>query len=148
MNGNAAGSYVLVTTQQPGYLHCSVSGRNSAAAVRGYLAEIHAACVARNCSAVLIEENLSGPSLDIGAIFGIASAGSAATAPAIRAIAYVDTNPEHSPAKMKFAETVAMTRGINIRMFASIAAAQLWLRNYVAGYPGEVDAAPPQQEES
>ena len=120
--------YALNFIEQPGYLHFKVSGSNSLATVRGYLADIHATCRQRRCSSILIEENLSGPSLAIGEIFQIASAGSEATAPVVHAIAYVDTNPEHAFLDMQFAETVALTRGINIRVFESVVAAEAWLR--------------------
>jgi hypothetical protein len=142
-------SYALTTIEKPGYLHFRVTGRNSVAAVRGYLGDIHAACAQRGCGAVLIEENLGGPSLDIGAIFGIASAGSAATAPVMRMIAYVDVNPDHDASKMRFAETVAVTRGINIRMFATVETAERWLRDCLAGEaPHGRRSAPPRQEDS
>ena len=121
-------SYTLNIIEQPGYLHFQVSGTNSLATVRGYLEEIHAACVTRRCPAILIEENLSGPGLSIGEVFHVASTGSEATAQVIDTIAYVDTNPEHSFQRMQFAETVAVTRGINIHVFESVAAAEAWLR--------------------
>jgi hypothetical protein len=124
-------SYALTVVEHPGYLHFRVTGSNSLATVRAYLAEIHATCLQRRCSSVLIEENLSGAGLAIGEIFQIASAGSEATAPVIKAIAYVDTNPEHAFVDMRFAETVAVTRGINVRVFESVAAAETWLRQRV-----------------
>jgi hypothetical protein len=125
-------TYSLHIVDQPGYLHFRVSGTNSLATVRGYLGEIHAACVARQCPAILIEENLSGPGLSIGEVFHVASTGGEATAQVIDTIAYVDTNPEHSFQRMQFAETVAVTRGINIRVFESVAAAEAWLRLRIA----------------
>ena len=121
-------SYSLNIIERLGYLHFQVSGTNSLATVRDYLAEILATCVARQCSAILIEENLSGPSLSVGEVFQIASAGSEATVPIINTIAYVDANPEHSHERMQFAETVAVTRGIDIRVFESVATADIWLR--------------------
>ncbi len=113
--------------EEGGYLHFRIRGENSVATVQGYLAKIHATCAQRNCATILIEENLCGPGLPIGDVFRIASVGSAATAPVIQRIAYVDTNPEHPPANMAFAENVAVTRGINIRVFADVAAAAAWL---------------------
>ena len=124
-------SYALNVIEQPGYLHFQVSGNNSLATVRGYLSEIHATCVRRRFSRILIEENLSGAGLAIGEIFQVASAGSEATAPDVDTIAYVDTNPEHDFLDMQFAETVAVTRGINIRVFESVLAAETWLRQRV-----------------
>ena len=124
-------SYTLKTNEHPGYLHFQVTGSNSAASVRGYLGEIYATCMRRGFSSILIEENLSGAGLNIGDIFQIASAGSEATTPVIRVIAYVDVNPEHAFVDMQFAETVAQTRGINIRMFDSLPPAEDWLRQRV-----------------
>lgn len=125
--------YTLTVTQEHGYLHFRVCGVNSVENVRDYLREVYSTCLQRQCSAVLIEENLSGPSLQIAEVFAIASAGSSATAPAVRSIAYVDMNPEHSKSRMQFAENVAVTRGINIRMFSALTAAEEWMRYHVAG---------------
>ena len=62
-------AYTLNIIEQPGYLHFQVSGRNTLATVRGYLAEVHAICARRGSPSVLLEENLSGASLTIGEIF-------------------------------------------------------------------------------
>jgi hypothetical protein len=129
-------SYQLITIKKPGYLHFRVTGRNSLESVRGYLSAIYSSCVENLCPAVLIEENLDGTSLDIGQIFQVASTGSAATFPVIRVIAYVDTNAEHVSSRMQFAENVAVTRGINIRIFATVEAAESWLRDHIGELPG------------
>lgn len=42
-------------------------------------------------------------------------------------IAYVDVNEDHNSALMKFAETVAVNRGINIRLFENVHDAERWL---------------------
>jgi hypothetical protein len=52
---------------------------------------------------------------------------SASVWPAILRIAYVDTNPEHDPKTMKFAETVATNRGVNVRVFSGLEDAEKWL---------------------
>ena len=125
-------AYELSTCERADYVHFRVSGDNTPADVRGYLGEIYSTCVRLRCPVVLIEEHLSGPSLAVGDVFEIASAGGAATLPAIRAIAYVDTNPAHSLAKMQFAENVAVTRGINVRVFDTLPAAENWAQNQAA----------------
>jgi hypothetical protein len=43
-------------------------------------------------------------------------------------IAYVDVNAEHDHARVNFAEDVAVSRGANMRLFASVSDAQRWLR--------------------
>jgi hypothetical protein len=46
----------------------------------------------------------------------------------IRAIEFVDTQPDHSAQKMDFAEDVAVNRRVNVRRFDAVPAAQAWLR--------------------
>ena len=76
----------------------------------------------------MIEENLSGPGTDLVSIYEIASEGSRYAALQFRRIAYVDVNPEHDVARMQFAETVAINRGVSIRHFTTVAEAEAWLR--------------------
>lgn len=128
-------SYVLKIIEEPGYLHFQISGDNSIASVRGYLGEIRAACMRHACEVILIEENLQGPGLGLVEIFEGISAESAATATTTQQIAYVDTNPEHSPSNMQFAETIAVARGVNVRMFSSVADARAWLQQTIAQPP-------------
>jgi hypothetical protein len=47
----------------------------------------------------------------------------------VRRVAYVDLNPEHSAANMEFAKTVAGNRGLDVRVFATVAEAEAWLRS-------------------
>ncbi len=125
--GTMAKSYQLTIDEKAGYLHFRVTGPNTPDTVRGYLADIYYACAQRNTPAILVEENLSGRGLGLFDIFEVASEGSEKTWPYIRRIAYVDLNPEHSQADMKFAETVAVNRGLNVRVFATVQDAQAWL---------------------
>jgi len=118
-------SYKLTLDQKATYLHAVVTGQNSRANVRLYLEEVHAECVARSCFRVLIEERLEGPRLEAMDVFEIAANGSRGISGVFRAIAYVDVNA--SGEMMKFAETVAVNRGIPVRLFASIADAEKWL---------------------
>ena len=120
-------SYELTIREKAGYLHFLVTGENSPETVRGYLSEIAKTCQERNCPTVLIEENLQGPGLGLLDIFQISSQGSNQAWPHVRRIAYVDANREHSAADMKFAETVASNRGLNIRLFSNVQEAEQWL---------------------
>src|SRR4029450_860502 len=72
-------AYQIAIAQEPGYLHFRVTGENSPGAVRGYLAEVYAACVERNVGTVLIEENLAGPGPSFLDIYQIVEEGSART---------------------------------------------------------------------
>ena len=121
--------YQLSIERKPAYLHARVTGDNTPQNVRAYLEEVRSACWRLRCPAVLIEENLAGPGLSLTDIFGVAQHGSRPPGPdepALR-IAYVDTNPQHSHADMKFAETVATNRGLDARVFRTIIDAQGWL---------------------
>ena len=130
-------SYQMTTTERSGYVHFRVTGNNSPENVRAYLAEILATCQRLKCPVAMIEENLSGPSLDIVDMYKIASVGSAAVLPTIRAIAVVDVNPGHPHDKMQFAENVAVTRGINVRVFGSVPQAEKWAQNQAAALRAE-----------
>jgi len=63
--------YSLELIDKPGYLHARVTGVNSTEAVVGYTHDVHKACVERRCRVLLIEENLSGPSIDLSSIFQV-----------------------------------------------------------------------------
>ncbi len=120
-------TYQLSFRQTPAYLHARVTGVNTAQTVAGYLRAVTAECQRLKCARVLIEEHLTGPGLSMGQVFEIVSAGTRQIPVGIAAIAFVDTNPEHSPRTMSFAEDVAVNRGMNVRMFANLAEASAWL---------------------
>jgi hypothetical protein len=122
-------SYHLSIKERDGYLHLTVTGENQPETVKNYLAAIHQECLQRGVSAILIEENLRGPSLKFMEIFRIASEGSEQASSQIRRLAYVDSNLEHSYANMKFAETVAANRGLNVRVFPTVEDAVAWLNS-------------------
>lgn len=119
-------SYTLTTEEKSGYLHAVVSGRNSRENVQGYLQEVLRECLARRCGRVLIEERLEGPRLGPADVFDIAAEGAARGATTLPAIAYVDVNAQG--ALMKFAEDVAVNRGVRVRVFGTVAEAERWLR--------------------
>jgi hypothetical protein len=113
--------------RKPGYLHLRVTGDNSPESVAGYLAEIRRKCQEHQCPNVLVEEHLTGPSLKTLAVFETVSAGSEQVWPAIGRIAFVDTNPAHDRSVMQFAETVAVNRGVPLRVFATVDDAVRWM---------------------
>ena len=123
----AAKSYQLTVDKKPGYWHFCVTGPNRADVVRAYLADIYYACAQGECTAILIEENLAGRGLGLFDIFEVVTEGSEKTWPYIRRIAFVDANPEHSRPDMKFAETVAVNRGVNMHLFDNVGDAEAWL---------------------
>ena len=117
--------YELTIVEKPGYLHAIVTGRNSPENVAGYLQAAMQECLSRGCRRLLIEENLSGRRLETWDVFEIASRGSGRFASQLDAVAYVDLNAHGE--LMKFAETVAVNRGLPLSVFATVEEAERWL---------------------
>ncbi len=113
--------------ENPDYLHLRVSGENDPETVGNYLADVYQISSRMGYGSVLIEEALSGPSLDPVDIYHIVSRASSQTSPLLKKIAYVDTNKTHSSAAQKLGEAVAHDRGVNVRIFADIETAAKWL---------------------
>src|SRR5215471_3134697 len=126
-------SYQLTITEKGSYLHALVTGTNTRENVARYLQEVWRECAARNCARLLIEERLEGPRLDTLTVFQIASEGSRRAQGEFEAIAYVDVNAEGD--LMKFAETVAVNRGLPVMVFSSLAKAEEWLLTLPPGGP-------------
>ena len=121
-------AHELTITEHPGYLHFRVTGENTPQTVQAYLAELYAQCQERGCTAILMEEDLSGPGLPIVEIYRIVESGGARSRSLLRWIAYVDVRQQERPGNTRFAETVALNRGLNLRSFATVAEAVEWLR--------------------
>lgn len=117
----------MTVEPEPNYLHITVRGKNSPANVRDYLSEVREKCVEHRCFNVLIEENLEGPGLRTFAIFDVIKKASKKVHPLSLHIAYIDVNPEHDSKQLKFAENVAVNRGVDVRVFTDIAEATNWL---------------------
>jgi hypothetical protein len=120
-------AYRCTVERRAGYLHVSVNGENTPENVRRTLSEVLRACVAHGCARVLLEEHLTGPSLSTVEAFEIASEGSLNARSIVQQIAYVDTNPEHDSSLLEFVETVALNRGVRVRVFGTVGEAEAWL---------------------
>jgi hypothetical protein len=120
-------SYDLKIVPKEGYLRVTVNGINTPETVLSYLSKVRDACLRHASKKVLIEENLQGRGLGVVAIFEVITKASTNVWPAILRIAYVDVNPEHDPKALKFAETVASNRGVNVRVFSGLEDAEQWL---------------------
>jgi hypothetical protein len=118
-------SYQLRLSETPHFLHAVVTGENSRASVAGYFEEVLAACEARACTRVLIEERLSGPRLPVSEVFTLVAQGALRFGGVLEAMAYVDVNALDDT--MRFAERVAVQRSFPVRVFRSVAAAETWL---------------------
>ena len=119
--------YEFRLSRKEGYLHVHMSGENSPETVARYLKQLYEECKKTGCPNVLVEENLEGAGMDVGEIFGVVSQGSKTVWPVLQKIAYVDVNPQHDLRNMKFAETVAVNRSVNVRVFATVPEAENWL---------------------
>lgn len=120
-------SYAFSADAKPSYLHVRVTGDNTGENVRRYMRDVLEASKAHACSRILLEENLAGRSLDTMEVFSLAARGSIEAMVAITAIAYVDSNPEHDRQLLRFAESVALNRGLLVKTFATVALAAQWL---------------------
>jgi hypothetical protein len=110
-------SYSLNIEFKEKYIHVTVNGENTLVNVLSYFEKIYEACIQHRCSNVLIEEHLTGPSLDTFDIFIVITKNfNKAKTLGIR-LAYVDMNTEHSKRGLKFAENLAHIRGVNVRLF-------------------------------
>ena len=117
--------YSLTLDEQPSYLHATATGEHTLQNAKRFMEEAYAACIERGHSALLLEMGLAGPSLDAGSIFSVV-AQRTADALKLKKIAYVDATPR-DPERMKFAETVAINRGVNVRLFRDLEEAKRWI---------------------
>jgi hypothetical protein len=128
--------------QRPGYLHFSVTGRNTQETVMSYMEEIMRACAAHGHPRVLVEEHLEGPRLGTMDVFQMVSKGSKRHRGMFEAMAFVDHNAEGGV--MRFAEDVAVNRGIPVRVFRTVDGAEKWLLGLPASpSPGGTAHKPP-----
>jgi len=115
--------YRLVIEEHPGYLHAKAQGERTPENARQALQDAYAACVAKGQRNLLFELDLEGAQLGMLRIYDVIAERSV-DGSKLRRIAYVDSIPGK---ESKFAETVATNRGVNVRLFADIAAAKQWL---------------------
>jgi hypothetical protein len=111
--------YQLTLEERPGYLRAKVVGERTRENALRFLEEAYAACVMSGHSALLLEMQFSGPSLDTTSILEVISL-------KLRKIAYVEPHAP-DPAMPYFAEQAAINRGVNVRLFQSLGAAAHWL---------------------
>lgn len=122
--------YELTFEDRGSFLYVRVRGSNSPNAVAGYLADVVEECKRRDCRHVLIDERLEGPRLGVNEVFDVAAEGAMKAVGVLDALAYVDPK---MGSMADFAESVALNRGMPVRTFASIDAAEAWLLRQVSG---------------
>jgi hypothetical protein len=119
--------YNLKLIPKSDYLYATVQGDNSPANIQHYLLEVQHACEVNDCRKVLIEENLRGPTIGTFDIFDVVTKLSQDAARAKLKIAYVSVTRRHDMSAMRFAESAARNRSVNIRMFFNFKEAEDWL---------------------
>jgi len=127
-------SYKLKITPKPTYLHVVVTGPNKPDTVKRYVEGVRRQCQAQKCFRVLIEERLEGPRLGTMDVFQLTSEESSRSQGFFEALAYVDVNAQGD--LMKFAETVAVNRGVPMAVFATVGEAEQWLLGRASGATG------------
>ena len=118
-------SFKLTSEKRGNYLYFHVTGTNSPETVLGYMAEIQQRCEQHDCYRILIDENLDGPRFDEFDVFALISTNTPDARGFFEAIAYVDAQQDFDV--VKFAETVAVNRGIPVAVFDNVDAAESWL---------------------
>ena len=117
--------YELTVEVRPEYLHASVTGDRTADNVFRFLREAYEACVENEKSRLLLEIRLTGSRLGTLGIYRVIADRSADGAK-LRRIAYVEDPLDHVE-EARFAETVAVNRAVNVRLFTDVSEAARWL---------------------
>jgi hypothetical protein len=112
--------------EESGYLHARAEGPRTPENALKFLGEVYRACVQGGHTSVLLELNFEGPSLDAADIYRVISRGSE-EGMRLQRIAYVEDAMDN-PDKARFAETVALNRGVNVRLFTDLESASRWLK--------------------
>ena len=118
--------YRIAFEEHSAYLRVAVHGPNTAETIGRYLVDIYAACQRLAQNRVLMVVDLHGPGMSMLDVYKALATGFDMAAGSGIRVAYVDLR-EHSVANMLLAENVAMTRGLPMRTFRDIAAAEAWL---------------------
>jgi hypothetical protein len=126
-------TYSFIVERKPTYLHAKGFGEQTEANARQFLIDAYRACVEHNMSSLLLEMCFTGRALSVASAYSVISERSH-DGSMLKSIAYVDGNPAHANTEMpEFAELIAKNRGVNVRLFANVAAAERWLETEATG---------------
>ena len=117
--------YQATFEERPSHLHAKVVGPRTPENAIRFLEEVYAACLRTGLSKVLLEMAFTGPSLGVSGVLKVVEARSG-DGSKLRKIAYVEASPD-GLGKAQFAETAAINRAINVRLFDSVDKAARWL---------------------
>jgi hypothetical protein len=118
-------SYRVTIEKHGTYVHARLDGARTPDNLMRYMRESYLACVQHGVRDLLLEMNLTTGDLDSSAIYRVILQ-RASDGAKLRRIAYVETGVAN-PAKARFAETVAVNRAVNVRLFATLGEAESWL---------------------
>ena len=121
-------TYSFAVEMKPTYLHAKGSGEQTEANARQFLIDAYLACIKHNMSRLLLETCFTGKPLSVGGAYSVIVDRSH-DGSMLKSIAYVDNNPAHAHQMAEFAELVAKNRGVNVRLFDNVAAAERWLKD-------------------
>lgn len=118
-------SYQLTIEERTTYVYARADGELTSANALRFLEEAYAACLRSERLDLLLDMQLHGPNLSTTSVYEVISQ-RVADGSRLRRIAYVPHNAG-DPSMAHFAETVAVNRGVNVRLFRNVAAAEVWL---------------------
>jgi hypothetical protein len=118
-------AYQLTIEERPTYVYARADGDLTPANALRFLEEAYAACVRSSRPDLLLDMQLHGPDLNTTNVYEVISQRAAAGS-RLRKIAYVPFQRDDR-SMAYFAETVAVNRGVNVRLFESVVAAERWL---------------------
>jgi len=118
-------SYEFITEVTKGYLHVKVLGKDSLEVSTEYWTRIFELSQKEGHKKVLVEEELEGTLTTLDS-YKISSLISELGKKFKLKIAFYDKLPEHN-INNTFGETVAITRGVTVKVFPSFIKAEKWL---------------------
>ena len=110
----------------PGYLHAIGTGERTPANITKFFEQAVARCKEGRHAALLFESRLTGRSVDDATLVFDAISAAIPGLAALRKLAYVP-GPGQNPRASTFAETVAVNRGVDARVFENAEAAAEWV---------------------
>jgi hypothetical protein len=120
-------SYRLTIEPHETYVQARLDGVRTPENLLRYLREAYLACLQHGKRDLLLEINLVNADLDSSSIYRVVVQ-RAADGAKLGRIAYVETGVT-SLAKARFAETVAVNRAVNVRLFPTLREARAWLES-------------------
>lgn len=126
--GGPAIPYSFTLDVQPTYLWARGFGDRTPQNMLRFFKDVYESCAEQGIWSVLLEISFTGPSMGTTNVFEVVSKGSR-DGMKLERIAYVEAGLGDVELA-RFAETVAVNRGVNVRLFRDTAAARAWLSEH------------------